>query len=63
MVRPAPALIGCLCLVEKEIPFKCGIDVQGDYVGLNTGNGEITYRQASGLALLGCSLVSLHFLC
>ena len=34
--------------------------VQGDYVGYNTGNGE-KLSSWPGLALLCCSLVSLHF--
>ena len=38
--------------------------LQGDYAVFNTGNGEkLSYIQATGLALLGCSLVSFHFRC
>ena len=35
--------------------------VQGDHVGINTGNGEklSDIRSRPGLALLGCSFVSL----
>ena len=39
--------------------------VQGDHVGINTGNGEklSDIRSRPGLALLGCSFVSLHLRC
>ena len=53
-----------LVRVAPDLPFSCSPPVQGDYVGLNTGNGEkLSYSQAKPGQLLGCSLVSLHFRC
>ena len=38
--------------------------LQGRDAGFNTGNGEkLSYSPAASLALLGCSLVSLHLRC
>ena len=51
--------------VSKNRLYLCGSEchshVQGDYVGFNTGNEDkLSNSPAAGLALHGCSLVSLH---